>query len=272
MPSDARLHARRQVQQQRMPCEPLGGRGVRCADREARERGRQHMRPPNADGDLLARADGESALLELRARCFEENGAIGVAMSEDRNVGCLIESNAGALQGPGEEHLLDYTTSQVVRGDELLVRARDLDLLRPYDRHDFPLAPPDGRSRAMEAWRSRSPARAVRPLAREDEIGSPEEGRHEAGYRAGIEVLRSAALEQTAEIHHPDLVGHGEGFFLIVSHQDGGNAKLPLHLADRAPQPFANLGVEGPEWLIEQQHLWLVRQRSGHGHPLLLSA
>src|SRR5690348_16184986 len=148
------------------------------------------MRAANTDGDILARADGEGALFELRARCFEQDRAIRVGMGEDRGVRCLIEANAGALQGTGEEHVFDHTMSQVVRGEELLVRACDLDLLRPHHGHHFPLARSAGGTWAMKAGGSRAPTRAVRPLARQNEVGSPEECCYEAGCRPGIEVLR----------------------------------------------------------------------------------
>ena len=75
-----------------------------------------------------------------------------------------------------------------------------------------------------------------------------------------------------AEVHHPDPVGHGERLLLIVRHQNRRDPELPLYLANGPPQALPDLGIEGAERLIEQQHFRLVRQRPGHRHALLLSA
>ena len=81
-----------------------------------------------------------------------------------------------------------------------------------------------------------------------------------------------AHLEQAPEIHDADAVGQRERLFLVMRHQHGGDAQLALHLADRAPQLLADLGVQCPEGLIQQQHLGLVGERAGHRDALLLAA
>ena len=81
-----------------------------------------------------------------------------------------------------------------------------------------------------------------------------------------------AHLQQAAEVHDADAVGHRERFFLVVGHEHRRDAELALHLADRAAQLLADLGVERTEGLIEQQHLGLVRERARHGDALLLAA
>ena len=57
-----------------------------------------------------------------------------------------------------------------------------------------------------------------------------------------------------------------------MGHEHGRDPELALHLADGAAQLLADLGVQGAEGLIEQQHLGLVRQRTRHRHALLLAA
>ena len=87
-----------------------------------------------------------------------------------------------------------------------------------------------------------------------------------------VELVRRADLQQPPEVHDPDAVGHREGFLLVVRDQHRRDAELALHLADGAAQLLADLRIERPEGLIEQQHLRLVRQRPRDRHPLLLSA
>ena len=84
--------------------------------------------------------------------------------------------------------------------------------------------------------------------------------------------MRRTHLQQPPEIHDPDAVRHREGFLLVVGHEHGRDPELALHLADGAAQFLADLGVQGAEGLIEQQHLGLVRQRARHRHSLLLAA
>ena len=52
----------------------------------------------------------------------------------------------------------------------------------------------------------------------------------------------------------------------------GGDADLELDPADLVPQLHANLGVQGRQGLVEQQHLRLDRQRPGQRDALLLAA
>ena len=109
-------------------------------------------------------------------------------------------------------------------------------------------------------------------LSRKQQVGSAEERRDKARGRPGIQLVGLVALQQAAEIHDTDAVGEREGFFLVMRHQHGSDAELALDLADRAPEFLADLGVERTERFIEQQHFGLVRERTGHGHSLLLAA
>ena len=101
-------------------------------------------------------------------------------------------------------------------------------------------------------------------------------GAEERGYETrGWSLIKRARLAdflQSPAIHDADSICHAEGFFLVVGHENGRDADGALDLADRAPQLFANFGVEGAERLVEQQHSRLVRQRTGERDALLLTA
>ena len=79
-----------------------------------------------------------------------------------------------------------------------------------------------------------------------------------------VVVVNAGALYASA-------VGQREGFFLVVRDQHGGDAEFALHDADGAAQFLADLRIQRAEGLVEQQHLRLVRQRTRHGHALLLA-
>ena len=72
--------------------------------------------------------------------------------------------------------------------------------------------------------------------------------------------------------HDADPVGHGQRLLLVVGDEEGGRAQAGLEDADLLPELEPDLGVEGGERLVEQQHPRLDRQRPGEGDPLLLAA
>ncbi len=125
---------------------------------------------------------------------------------------------------------------------------------------------------AAAATDARADADAVGGVARQEQVGGAEEGGDEARGGRAYSSCGRAHLQQPPEIHDADAVGQGEGLFLVMGDQDGGDAELALHLADGAAQLLADLGVERAEGLIEQQHLGLVRQRARHRDALLLAA
>ena len=75
-----------------------------------------------------------------------------------------------------------------------------------------------------------------------------------------------------AVVDDHDLVGDLEGLLLVVGHEDGGHVDLVVQPAQPVAQLLADLGVEGAERLVEQQHRRLDRQRPGQRHPLPLAA
>jgi len=66
-------------------------------------------------------------------------------------------------------------------------------------------------------------------------------------------------------------IRHGERLFLVVRHEDEGDAGLELQPLELDLHLLAQLEVEGGERLVEQQHLGARRQRPGQRHALLLA-
>ena len=99
-----------------------------------------------------------------------------------------------------------------------------------------------------------------------DELG--DEGRG----RRGVQLGRRRELLEAAGVHHPDPVGDGERLLLVVGDEEGGGADLELDPADLVAQLGADLGVEGRQRLVEQQHGRLDGQGPGQRHALLLAA
>ena len=105
-----------------------------------------------------------------------------------------------------------------------------------------------------------------------DEIGLADEVGDEAVGRSLVDFRRRSNLENVALRHDRDAVRHGEGFFLVVSHEDEGDAGLVLHALQLELHVLAELIIERRERFVEQQNLGFGRQSAGEGHALLLAA
>ena len=73
-------------------------------------------------------------------------------------------------------------------------------------------------------------------------------------------------------VDHGDPVAHRERLFLVVGHVHERDADLRLQLLQLHLQLAPQLGVEGAERLVEQQHRGLEHQGAGQGDALLLPA
>lgn len=73
-------------------------------------------------------------------------------------------------------------------------------------------------------------------------------------------------------LEHADVVADGEGFFLVVGHQDRAGAACLEDLANLLAEAAAQFHVEVGEGFVEQQQQRFGRQRAGQGYPLLLAA
>jgi hypothetical protein len=99
-----------------------------------------------------------------------------------------------------------------------------------------------------------------------------QEVRDVARDRPLVELARRAQLLDPPGVHDRDGVGHRHGLLLVVRdvHERAAHPVLdPLELQLHLP---AQLEVERPERLVEQQHLGLVDEGAGHRHALLLTA
>ena len=95
---------------------------------------------------------------------------------------------------------------------------------------------------------------------------------HEGGGRLVVDLERGAHLLDAAALHDHDPVGQGQGLLLVVGDIDGGDPRGLLDGPDLGAQALADLGVQGRQGLVQEQHPRPHRQGPGQGGPLLLAA
>ena len=105
-----------------------------------------------------------------------------------------------------------------------------------------------------------------------EHVGCADELRDETRGRRVVDALRCADLFQPALIEHADAVAHRQCFVLVVRDEQERDAELPLQRLQLALHLLAQLQVQGPERLVEQQHLRLIDQRTRKRHALALTA
>ena len=79
-------------------------------------------------------------------------------------------------------------------------------------------------------------------------------------------------LQDLAARHDGDAVGQRQRLFLVVGHEDEGDADGALDLAQLDLHLLAQLLVERAQRLVQQQHLGLADQRAGQRDALALAA
>ena len=99
-----------------------------------------------------------------------------------------------------------------------------------------------------------------------DEVGD------EPGPRKAIEPRRLVLLLHMAGVHHGDPVRQRQRLGLVVRHVDERDADLLLQVDELELHVLAQLGVEGGQRLVEQQHRRMRDQRARDGDALLLAA
>ena len=87
-----------------------------------------------------------------------------------------------------------------------------------------------------------------------------------------VDLDRDRDLLDDAAVHDRDPVGHRQRLLLVVGDVDEGDADLLLDPLQLELQALAELQVERPERLVEQQHLREVDDRAGERDALLLAA
>ena len=87
-----------------------------------------------------------------------------------------------------------------------------------------------------------------------------------------VEFHGLAVLQQLAETHQRDSIGHGHRFDLVVGDVQHRGAELLGKFTDLAADFFSETRVEIAERLVHQQHPRIDRDGTSQCHPLLLPA
>ncbi|MMZ60793.1 hypothetical protein D1872_229070 [compost metagenome] len=72
-------------------------------------------------------------------------------------------------------------------------------------------------------------------------------------------------------IHNNDSIREHHRFLLIMCYIYERNAQAPLQMLQLRLQVFAKLQIQRSQRLIQQEHLWLIRDRTGYRNTLLLT-
>ena len=86
------------------------------------------------------------------------------------------------------------------------------------------------------------------------EVRLADEGSDEAICWPVVEIARTAELLDPPVVHDRNPVGHHERLALVMGHIDKGDAEALVQALDLELQPFAQLLVQGAQWLIHQEH------------------
>ena len=104
------------------------------------------------------------------------------------------------------------------------------------------------------------------------EVRSADETGDELVHRLLVDFDWPAGLLHPSGAHDHDIIRHGHGLGLVVSHDDGGYVQLLLQLAQLDLHRLAQVRVQRGHRLVEQEDLRVQRQSSRNGDPLALSA
>src|SRR6185503_11775287 len=102
------------------------------------------------------------------------------------------------------------------------------------------------------------------------EVGCPDEVGHEAVHRPLVQRRRVTLLLDQAVAHDDDHVAHRQRLLLVVGHVDERDPHLALERLELELHLLAELEVERPERLVEQEDGRAVHERAGQGDALLL--
>ena len=86
-------------------------------------------------------------------------------------------------------------------------------------------------------------------------VGIAQKAHDEGAVRLAADLLRRALLYDLALIENDDTVSKIERLFLVMRHENRGDAERIVNLAQPAAQVAAHIGVQRPKGLIEQKHL-----------------
>ncbi len=69
-----------------------------------------------------------------------------------------------------------------------------------------------------------------------------------------VNLGRHALLHDATLVHHDDAVAEAHGLFLIMRDDNGGGANRTENFFQLEPQLLPELGIEGRQRLVEQDH------------------
>jgi len=95
-----------------------------------------------------------------------------------------------------------------------------------------------------------------------------------ADVRCGRRALKfrdASSLLNAPGPHNDNLVGETRRFGQVMRHQDRGEAKLASDALERLVRLTARDGVEGTEWLVEQNHVLPSREGTRQCNALALT-
>ena len=126
-----------------------------------------------------------------------------------------------------------------------------------------------GRLQLEVAQAQPAAAAAVRDWAADglEQVRHPEEPGHIGGGRLLVELGRGADLLDAAAGHHGQAVGHGQGLLLVVGDVHEGDPDRLLEGLQLDLEGLAELGVQGSQGLVQQQHRRVEDQGQGLGDP-----
>src|ERR1700677_1646384 len=101
---------------------------------------------------------------------------------------------------------------------------------------------------------------------------APDELRHELAARAGVKLVGSADLFNTAGVHNDDAVRKSQRLGLGMGHEDERNAQMALQQLELVLNALAQIGIERTQRLIEKQDVRLDYEGAGERDALLLAA
>jgi hypothetical protein len=131
------------------------------------------------------------------------------------------------------------------------------------------------RARRRHGGRAQRPAGephgAALDRARE-KVRDPDEAGDERSLGLLVDLLRRAALDDHAVVHHGDAVEDRQRLLLVVRHVHGRDPDLALDRLELDLHLLAQLEVERAERLVEQQHGRVDDERAGQRDALLHAA
>lgn len=98
--------------------------------------------------------------------------------------------------------------------------------------------------------------------------GAPQERGRKGIRRAAADFRRGAEGDDAPGVHHGEIIGHGQGFLLVVGNQDGGNPGVAEDAFDLAAQAHPEGGVQGTEGFVQEDDVRGDGQGPGQGDAL----